>query len=56
VDRALGKTPQRYDIETDVGGTLSIIPWLPAAEEPAYIEGEVVGSNNNHELEEVFCP
>ena len=47
IDRALGKTPQRYEIETEVGGAVSIIPWLPEIEAPTedYIDAKVVHTN-----------
>ena len=36
-DRAMGKTPQRYEITGDEGGAIEVIPWLPPV---SYIEGE----------------
>ena len=41
VDRALGKSPQRYEITGDEGGPVQVVPWLPTLE-PDLIEGEVV--------------
>ena len=57
VDRALGKTPQRYEITGDDGGPVEVVPWLPAIEAPVdYIEGEVIGTENGQRSEEILYP
>ena len=47
VDRALGRTPQRYEITGDEGGPVEVVPWLPEIEPPVdYIEGKVIGTED----------
>lgn len=50
VDRAMGRTPQRFELTGEDGGPMEVIPWAPMPGGEV-VEGEVVGRDGSAEAE-----